>query len=184
VVCGECGAKNDDVELYCKKCGADLQIHFSGATPVLASGVGAGGGEVQEKEEEEPSVVATPAEEPSLVTTPAEIEVQKEETKESAQPVSPPYSPSEVEAGPAETTQEAREKKPDTQPEKSAWERFSQEEKEEKPAKEYVLSETPMELILLGDTFDFLTVSYDWTETNKKGQKIKRGFRVSSLGLS
>ncbi|PIR66517.1 MAG: hypothetical protein COU51_03175 [Parcubacteria group bacterium CG10_big_fil_rev_8_21_14_0_10_36_14] len=40
--------------------------------------------------------------------------------------------------------------------------------------KEYVLSETPMELILLGDTFDFLTVSYDWTETNKKGQKIKK----------
>lgn len=174
MVCGKCEAKNDDVELYCKKCGADLQIHFSGATPVLASGVEAGGEVAPKREEEIPAAVPTevaevaperegallssaslfssPTEEPAAVTTPAETEVQREETEESAQPVSPPYPPYEVEAkaaetseagaAAAETTQEAKEAKPDAQPEKPpAWERFSQKDKEEKPAEKYVLSE-------------------------------------------
>lgn len=172
MVCGKCEAKNDDVELYCKKCGADLQIHFSGATPVLASGVEAGGEVAPKREEEIPAAVPTevaevaperegallssaslfssPTEEPAAVTTPAETEVQREETKEaqreeteeSAQPVSPPYPPYEVEAKAAETIQEAKEVEPDTQPEKPpAWERFSQKDKEEKPAEKYVLSE-------------------------------------------
>lgn len=161
MVCGKCEAKSDDIELYCKKCGADLQIHFSGATPVLALGVEAGGGEVQEREEE-----------PAAVTTPAEIEVQREETKEvqreetkeSAQPVFPPYSPSEVEAGAAETTQEAKEVKPDTQPEKPAWERFSQEGEEEKLAKKHALSEDE-------------EVSTLETDKAKKGEEEEEGPR-------
>ncbi|MBU4422103.1 hypothetical protein L6259_00330 [Candidatus Parcubacteria bacterium] len=39
---------------------------------------------------------------------------------------------------------------------------------------DYSLSQIPIELVLLGDTFDFLTVSYDWTEKNRKGQDIQK----------
>ncbi|MBU1179315.1 metallophosphoesterase [Patescibacteria group bacterium] len=38
----------------------------------------------------------------------------------------------------------------------------------------YALSETPTELVLGGDTFDFLTVSYDWVEKNRKGQDVQK----------